>query len=91
MYIPYAGFGDPAGLTGSVDSIETGSVAAVGTYVPYAGFGDPAGLTASVDSIETGSIGDAPRVDVEAFCEGEGRELAERNYVGFCHLANDLK
>lgn len=51
-YVPYTGFGDPAGLTASasaaMDPLATGSVTlSYGDYVPYTGFGDPNGLTAS--------------------------------------------
>jgi hypothetical protein len=65
-------------------------------YIPYlGGVGDPLGLTSSTrqDALETGGIGadvPGPRVDVRGFCEGEGKLLAERNYIGFCHLADDL-
>src|SRR5687768_8062053 len=91
-YVPYTGFGDPLGLTSStgIDAVETGSVTTFGAYVPYTGLGDPLGLTSPVytDATETGSIGaPAPRVDVQGFCEGEGKELAERLYIGFCHFA----
>ncbi len=60
-------------------------------YSSYA-FGNPAASisAAGADDLETGSIVDdgALRVDVQAFCEGEGKVLAERLYVGFCHLGH---
>jgi hypothetical protein len=95
-YIPYVnGIGDPSGLTSPhdiVDDMETGSIERFGDYLPYVnGVGDPSGLSSPqyADDTQTGSIGSAePRVDVEAFCEGEGKLLAERHYVGFCHLAD---
>ena len=87
-YAAYA-FGPVAA---EVDATETGSIATM-TYVPYTGFGDPLGVTSSSgpDPVETGSIvgAGAPRVDVEAFCEGEGRMLAARHYIGFCHPPYD--
>jgi hypothetical protein len=79
--------GTDAAATGSIGVIEPG-------YIPYlGGVGDPLGLTSPVytDATETGSIGaDEPwRVNVREFCEGEGKELAERHHIGFCHLAYD--
>jgi hypothetical protein len=76
--------------------METGGIGEVdpGYFVDLGGFGDPLGLPSpvSTDATETGSIGEAssPRVDVRGFCEGEGKLLAERHYIGFCHLADDL-
>ncbi len=94
-YIPYVnGIGDPSGLTSPqviVDDVETGSIESFGDYLPYMnGVGDPSGLTSPhyTDDTVTGSVGvEQPRVDLQAFCDGEGKELAERLYVGFCHLA----
>jgi hypothetical protein len=97
-YHYYTGYvssvGDPSGLTSSnpADAIVTGGVEVDAGYIPYVnGVRDPSGLTSrwNADETQTGSIGSAePRVDVEAFCEGEGKLLAERHYVGFCHLAD---
>ena len=91
-YAAYA-FGNPVAPASpaGVDAIATGSVGEnFSYYVPFAnGIGDPSGLTSPhyADDTETGSIGgEQPRVDVEAFCEGEGKMLAERLYIGFCHL-----
>ena len=95
-YIPYVnGVGDPSGLTSPryFDAIETGSVVeSFGAYLPYVnGMGDPSGLTSPQypDDTQTGSIGAEQRVDVKGFCEGEGKVLAERLYIGFCHLGNE--
>jgi hypothetical protein len=55
-------------------------------YSGYA-FGNPVASTstAGADDVETGSILEdgAPRVDVQAFCDGEGKLLAERLDVSF--------
>jgi hypothetical protein len=88
QYAPYA-FGNPIVLT---DSVETGSIeASLDYYHYYTGYVSSVGDASvpSIDDTKTGGIGSAePRVDVEGFCEGEGKLLAERHYVGFCHLAD---
>jgi hypothetical protein len=84
-------------VVASLGAAQVASAASGDNYIPYlGGVGDPLGLTSSArpDAFETGGIGatDAtgPRVDVRGFCEGEGKLLAERHYIGFCHLADDL-
>jgi hypothetical protein len=84
-----------SGLSGPTDAVSTGSIGATDPgYIPYlGGVGDPLGLRSPVytDATETGSIGadENWRANVREFCEGEGKLLAERRYIGFCHHAND--
>jgi hypothetical protein len=77
-YSSYA-FGNPVTTTEDWEQ-------AARAYSGYA-FGNPVAPTggAGADDVETGSIveDDAPRIDVQAFCDGEGKLLAERLDVSF--------